>query len=466
MATADADFGSLDDLAARLAPGIITEAVTEAREVARGQLVQLLAREITRAACERAAMTAAPSVGADMSSGTVQQGRRPQGRHESPPGREDRLRDRGDHRHDGPSLDHRDDPDPGPGPGSGSGRGLGPGLRDGRPLGGVERAPALYAYGIVSAGTDISDLPGLAEGTRVGAVTRDRVSLVVSDIDPDLLHDLEEDLSEAGPLATLARGHDQVLRDLQDRGAVLPLRFGTVLPGEREAADILDDPDAELPRALAALHDAREWGFRIDAAGQAETRAEEVGRAEGVAGPSGVGASTGASWSNPAGPSGGADPGAGAAYLSARRDELREQERQRKETARLVERAHRELLAHARDVARRPGRPDRVFDCAYLVDRDDEEEFLDAAERLGPPLERVGCAAVVTGPWPPYSFVHLTLGGEGRTGSGSTAESTGAVDGMAAESVLSARSAVPYGGRAGNDAAAEEAVRETGEGRG
>lgn len=384
VAPEDADFGSLDELAVQLAPGVLNEAVAEAREVARGQLARLLAREITRAACERGVASATCSSPAGA-------------------GRREHSEHRQAHR-DGPMPTGHD----GPGPGS----------REGRSPGGVERARALYAYGIVPAGTDVSGLPGLAAGTTVCAVTRGQVSLVVSAIDPELLRDVEEDLSETGRLAALARGHDQVLRELQDLAPVLPLRFGTVLPGESEAAVILDDPDTELPRALDALRDAREWGFRIDAAGPAEPPA------------SGVLRSTGAGESIRATPApappcaaGAADegntarPGAGTAYLSARRDELREQERQREETARLVEWTHRELLVHARDVARRPGRPDRVFDCAYLVDRDEEEGFLDTAERLGPPLEEAGYVAAVTGPWPPYSFVHLTLGGDGGSGS-------------------------------------------------
>ncbi|WP_018503864.1 GvpL/GvpF family gas vesicle protein [Parafrankia discariae] len=296
--------------------------------------------------------------------------------------------------------------------------GPGPGGREGRSPGGVERAQVLYAYGIVPAGTDVSGLPGLTEGTTVRAVTRGQAALVVSTIDPGLLRDVEEDLSETGRLATLARGHDQVLRELQDLAPVLPLRFGTVLPGESQAAVVLDDPHTELPRALDALRDAREWGFRIDAAGPAESPTSDVPRS------TGAGESTRATPARrPPRAAGAAQagktarPGAGTAYLSARRDELREEERRREETARLVEWTHRELLVHARDVARRPGRPDRVFDCAYLVDRDEEEGFLDTAERLGPPLEEAGYVAAVTGPWPPYSFVQLTLGGDGGSGS-------------------------------------------------
>ncbi|MCK9904328.1 gas vesicle protein GvpFL [Parafrankia colletiae] len=398
VAPADADFSGLDELAARLAPGVMAEAVAEAREVARAQLAQLLAREITRAACDQRGSTTTWSLPPAPELREHRSDPGPPARQPAPERRERHRAGRG-----GPAATDRD---------------AGPAGRAGRSPGGIEQARVLYAYGIVPSDTEVAGLPGLAEGTDVRAVTRGCVSLVVSAIDPDLLRDVEEDLSETGRLAALARGHDQVLRELQDRAGVLPLRFGTVLPGEDEAAAVLDDPDHELPRALEALHGAREWGFRIDTVGEAEasTSAAPAAGADGTTTTAGAGGTAGA--------------GAGTAYLAARRDELHEEERRRDEAARLVERTHRELLAHARDAARRPGRPDRVFDGAYLVERDEEERFLDAAERLGPPLEEVGYLCAVSGPWPPYSFVHLTLGGDGQVDSVHGTES--AVPGSAA----------------------------------
>ncbi len=387
MAPADADFSGLDELATRLAPGVMAEAVTEAREVARAQLAQLLAQEITRAACDGRGSTTWPLPPAP----EVREHRSDPG----PPARQPAPERREHHRagRGGPAATDRD-----AGPAGRDGR-------DGRSPGGIEQARVLYAYGIVRSDTEVAGLPGLAEGTGVQTVTRGGISLVVSAIDPGLLRDVEEDLSETGRLAALARGHDQVLRELQDRAGVLPLRFGTVLPGEDEAAAVLDDPDQELPRALDALHGAREWGFRIDTAGEAEasTAAVPTAGADGTTAAAAAGGTAGA--------------GAGTAYLAARRDELHEEERRRDEAARLIERTHRELSAHARDAARRPGRPDRVFDGAYLVERDEEERFLEATERLGPPLEEAGYLCAVSGPWPPYSFVHLTLGGNGQVDS-------------------------------------------------
>lgn len=472
MATADAEFGgrdSLVQLAARLAPGVMAEAVAEARDRARGEIARLLAREITAAACGREATIATwPRPPDGQAPRTERQ--TPSAERETRP-RQDRDMPRGE---DGDKprarkeRDARDHPVPAsdhPVPASHDAPELG--VRHGPPTGGVEEK-ALYTYGIVPAGTDVTGLPGLAEGTAVRAISRGSVALAVSVIDPAVLCDIEEDLSETGRLASLARGHDQVLRELQDRAAVLPLRFGTVLAGEREAAGVLEDPDSELPRALDALRGAREWGFRIDAEGTSGTGLDGVTRSDTADGPSWGDTAGGTAPDDAAGgtaPGGAAGPGTGAAYLTARRDELRAEEQRREETSRLVERAHRELLAHARDGARRPGRPDRIFDCAYLVDRDEEEQFLDAADRLGPLLENVGHATAVTGPWPPYSFVDLTLG-EDRPACRDATAGPGppGAAGRPADVTRSDRCSVPYGDRRG-DSPRHETGHETGEER-
>jgi hypothetical protein len=56
------------------------------------------------------------------------------------------------------------------------------------------------------------------------------LALLVSPVSPDDLRIDEDDLSENGRLATLARGHDAVVRAAAALGPVLPLRFGTVVP--------------------------------------------------------------------------------------------------------------------------------------------------------------------------------------------------------------------------------------------
>ncbi|WP_462203019.1 GvpL/GvpF family gas vesicle protein [Frankia sp. CcWB3] len=356
----------LTALARRLAPEIVEEAVREARELARHQIVECLAREITRVVMEgiRPAVTPPrdlPPVPVSQS-GSVS---RSESVPESVP--ESTVETVG---------------------------AVGPGVRPSSRASRTDRG--LYAYGIIPAASDTAGIEGLGAGTEVDAIACGPLSLAVSEVELSLLRDLEEDVSDTGRLAVLARRHDQVLWELLERGGVLPLRFGTVLADPEQARAILDDQVRDLLRMLDAVRDAREWGFRVDS--PVHHPAETVPTV-------GVGGRAGSA------------TGSGTAYLAERRRELQAERDRRDEIAAMVDRADRELAAHTRDDARRhTGRPGRMFDCAYLVPRSEEEAFLTTATVLTRELDAAGCPAEVTGPWPPYSFVHITLGGDQRLG--------------------------------------------------
>ncbi|WP_396229861.1 GvpL/GvpF family gas vesicle protein, partial [Frankia sp. CpI1-P] len=156
-----------------------------------------------------------------------------------------------------------------------------------------------------------------------------------------------------------------------------------------------------LSRTLAQVQDTREWGLRVDApqpVADAAPLDQPIDLPVEVAGLA---------------------PGSGTAYLTARRREIRAQEARREELGTLIEQADEELTAFARDTARRRGgRVGRMLDCAYLVPRSADEEFLAAARTLVRRLTQAGLDAEITGPWPPYSFVHVTLGGGADGGGG------------------------------------------------
>ncbi|KQC36502.1 GvpL/GvpF family gas vesicle protein [Frankia sp. ACN1ag] len=403
-AASDAD--SLAALARQLAPGVLEEAVSEARSVARRQVAQRLAQEITRVVFDAGVPGLAqgwtalaeglpgeappkPDEGLPGERGLVREAEVPT---------DDRVSD--DRVSDDRVSDDRVSGDLAVPGGEGTAAASTGGSR-GRGCG-VDVDHGLYAYGIVpEQSRHVSDLEGLVAGTEVRAVVRPPVALVVSDIELALLRDLEEDVSETGRLADLARRHDQVLRALAERGGVLPLRFGTVLPDAEHAYAVLDDPEQTLSRTLAQVQDTREWGLRVDApqpVADAAPLDQPIDLPVEVAGLA---------------------PGSGTAYLTARRREIRAQEARREELGTLIEQADEELTAFARDTARRRGgRVGRMLDCAYLVPRSADEEFLAAARTLVRRLTQAGLDAEITGPWPPYSFVHVTLGGGADGGGG------------------------------------------------
>ncbi|WP_256789291.1 GvpL/GvpF family gas vesicle protein [Frankia sp. AvcI1] len=396
-AASDAD--SLAALARQLAPGVLEEAVSEARSVARRQLAQRLAQEITRVVFDAGVPGLAQGwTGlAEGLWGEGLPGEAPPGPDEGLPGERGLVREAEVPTDDRVSDDRVSGDLAVPG-GEGTAAASTGGSR-GRGCG-VDVDHGLYAYGIVpEQSRHVSDLEGLVAGTGVRAVVRPPVALVVSDIELALLRDLEQDVSETGRLADLARRHDQVLRALAERGGVLPLRFGTVLPDAEQAYAVLDDPEQTLSRTLAQVQDTREWGLRVDAP---QPVADAAPLDQPIDPPVEVA---------------GLAPGSGTAYLTARRREIRAQEARREELGTLIEQADEELTAFARDTARRRGgRAGRMFDCAYLVPRLADEEFLAAARTLVRRLTQAGLDAEITGPWPPYSFVHVTLGGGGDGG--------------------------------------------------
>jgi len=269
----------------------------------------------------------------------------------------------------------------------------------------------LYAYGVAPADVDPAGIRSLHDDAGpVRKIVRDGLALVVSDIDVGLLEGVEEDLTESGRLASLAQRHDGVLRDLMERSSVLPLRFGTVLRGPRHAAEILDDPDGDLAALLAAVRGTREWGLRVEhgddereSDGEPESGHPDRAEVDGLDAAAGR-AAAGTDAGEPA------RGGTGTEYLTSRRASLREAEQRRVRTARLLDEVDHSLAAHARDTTSRGRRPGRLFDRAYLVDTVQEEDFLDAARRVIDEVRAAGLAVDLTGPWPPYSFVDVTLG--------------------------------------------------------
>jgi Gas vesicle synthesis protein GvpL/GvpF len=258
-------------------------------------------------------------------------------------------------------------------------------------------ATALYAFAIIPARpVDLAGVPGIDGESRLRIVQCGDLGLVVSTMRLDLLDDVsEDDLSETGALATLARRHDEVIRSVFEHGPVLPLRFGTVVADEDGARRLLEEQEASARRRLAHLATHREWGVRLTRADEAEEEAERTDAADQRREMTGT------------------------SYLASRREALQESQRAEEHTATLTARAEEALGEHAVDVARRGGGPGSslLTDLAYLVPATSEDSFLAAAERLRGEVSREGMLLEVTGPWPPYSFASLQENQPGVVGS-------------------------------------------------
>ena len=247
---------------------------------------------------------------------------------------------------------------------------------------------ALYAYGITWADRPLpTEVPALTDGAPLTRVTAGDLALLVSPVHPDDLRIDEDDLSESGRLATLARGHDAVVRAAAGVGPVLPLRFGTVVADDAGARRLLAEHGDAARAHLRRIGDTREWGVKLVRRLEAE--------------PAAVG-------SRPADRTG----VTGTEYLARRRRVLERHDAEEAVAEKAADLLQETLRPHVAEALRRGGAPGSslLLDLAFLVSPDREADFLAAAGELRERLAADGLEVEVSGPWPPYSFAALDDG--------------------------------------------------------
>lgn len=243
----------------------------------------------------------------------------------------------------------------------------------------AEEAPGeLYLYGIIRAGQELPEgLVGVV-ATVPRAIEHGDLSVIVSDIADD---------ADFGTPADLV-AHSAVLDEVARATAVLPVRFGTVVPSMEDLVEgVLEDPDGLLG-TLSRLEGATQYTVRAryeqdvllpeilrddpglarlqqDIAGTSEheTRDQRIALGEGIV-----------------------------AAFDARREPDAQQLRE------TLEPLTRELVQHEE------GSADDVLGVAVLVAREDAERFEaaveEAAERHHPRMR-----IRLLGPQAPYDFV-------------------------------------------------------------
>ena len=158
--------------------------------------------------------------------------------------------------------------------------------------------------------------------------------------------------------------HERQVEELMRERAVLPLRYGTVLPGEPELLRALEERAAEFAELLDLVRGRVELALRVLDDGSPAK--EPAGKRR-----------------------------SGRAYMEA----LAERRRRVEEASALLE----PLEDHAVAVRRRESSATDLTRWAFLVERGGVDEFNAHLDQLreGHPELRLTC----TGPWPPYSFV-------------------------------------------------------------
>ena len=210
--------------------------------------------------------------------------------------------------------------------------------------------------------------------------------LVVSDIPLDRYGEdvINRRLSDLDWVSRAAVAHEAVVESFIDAAALVPMKLFTIFTSDVRAAKHIE---AERPRtdlAIARVRGRIELGVRVTLN---QPAAKTAPRARGV------GAAT------------------GAAYLTAKkaqRDRAAEFTSRARDT---VAELYDGLAIIAADAVRRSaselpvkGGP-LLLDAAFLVARPRERSFRAAVARRAAALAPSGYSVVLTGPWPPYTFV-------------------------------------------------------------
>ncbi len=258
----------------------------------------------------------------------------------------------------------------------------------------------VYLYGVAAAAA-AEDLPEGADALdlrfSLELVVHGELVALTSEIEIEWL---QEQLrgAEEGDLAGLepvVRAHEEVLARALDVDAVVPFRFGTILPGEAELRSFVAEREPQLLETLERLRGAREWGAKAllepETAETAAT-ADDPRLAELAAR---------------------AAEGSGSAFFARKRLDAERSERVRRAAAELAEACHERLAACSREAVVNPLQPPElsgyampmILNGAYLVEREREEELRKALEQLQAEYADRGVVLELTGPWPAYNFV-------------------------------------------------------------
>ena len=174
--------------------------------------------------------------------------------------------------------------------------------------------------------------------------------------------------------------HEQVAERLMAAGAVLPARFGTVLPGEDELDDLLRRNRPLIADGLGRVRGCVELGVRV-----LTPPADEGARCDAPAFTAG-------------------EETSGRAYLQARMLEERARRESEARAKDVAARLHDLLRSAASDATLRVlPTPRFLMTGAYLVPRERVDDFRRRVGDAG--ANNPGLRLLCTGPWPPYHFV-------------------------------------------------------------
>lgn len=250
-----------------------------------------------------------------------------------------------------------------------------------------DRKEHLYVYCAVR-GTPgaraIAKLPPVPGGgpPRVLPLT-DTISLVVSSVPADIYRSgtLEARLTDLNWVARCGTAHHAVSDTVARKHTLVPFRLFTLFSSEARARSMLGRRAARIDDALDRVAGKAEWVLRI---GMPERGTRSTSGTSGTPGTSGTSFLAG--------------------KAAARQAAAETAKRVRADAARTYD----TLADIATDATSRAIEPAMglLLDAAFLVPARQVPSFKRALSRSAAGLLESGCHVSLTGPWPPYSFVH------------------------------------------------------------
>jgi hypothetical protein len=253
----------------------------------------------------------------------------------------------------------------------------------------------LYVYGVVPGGAlrQPPALPGIDDSHAVECMAQGDLCALISRVSLDQFAEepLREHLADMSWVERTARRHQQVLDSVLGECTPLPMRLCTLYSDEQGLRQMLDQRQHDLSAALAELSGKLEWGVQVftDSPPGPDTDAAAQSAASGTA------------------------------YLQQKLAARRAGEQASANLDAICDEVHAELGSVA--LASRVGTPQRaeagarplpmIMNAFYLVAEEQRDDFCGRFAELRDELAQQHLQLRLTGPWPPYNFMPVTVGG-------------------------------------------------------
>lgn len=254
----------------------------------------------------------------------------------------------------------------------------------------TDRECGLYAYCVVAAGQPPPRAPGVDSRYPLHVLEHRELATVVSEVELSEFGEeaLKERLEDLGFVERIARAHNAVVLAAHAAGGACPLSVCTIFTGPQSVRQMLDREHDSLLASLARVRGREEWSVKVLADPRAVALAEPRLANDRSSSP-------------------------GRAFFERKRFERERREQATRNITAAASEIHTELARHAgrglmlkaqnRAISERDG--EMALNAAYLVDREQSEQFAARAREVAQRHRRLGLSLVLSGPFAPYSFV-------------------------------------------------------------